>query len=126
MNTYLGLSDENVKAAVAVAVINTLNAENKDKLLQEAIKGLFTPENRGNSWEKKSTFDRIFENEISNAARDIIRDEMAKPDNEFRVKISEAVKLAMQKALSREGEEFGVVTDAFTKAIVDLLMRRRD
>lgn len=91
-----------LQTIVADALLRQLDATARETLIKQSITHLMSKPTNPNSWgEKRSPLESAFANAVEMIARDIIREEIAKP--EVRAIIAGTVTKAFAKAL--EGQD---------------------
>lgn len=75
----LNIDDENMKALIAKAIMDTLTVDAREKLIGEAIKNLLTSK-RGNSYDSRSELQVAFDSAVVSVAQQVAFQELTKDD----------------------------------------------
>lgn len=115
------ISDQDMRAAVAKAVLETLDQNKRDILIQQALETLISPR-KGEGWNAKdrpSMLDEVFTSELQHYAREVVRGYFTN-DGPMRKKFDDFIHKMVERMLTDENGELG---HAFAEAISDGLKK---
>jgi hypothetical protein len=116
----LNLNDDQLRAVIAGAVLQTLTPENRETILAAAVANLLTPQKE--SWQRQasSPLQDAFNAAITNVAREICH-AMVKEDETIRAQIRGLIAKAVEKAFA----DPDAIADRLANNLGDLLARDR-
>ncbi len=82
------LMGDDLNTAMSGAILTYLSPENREKLIQEALKALMAPTSLYSGDKPRSPIIRIFEDACRDVARKIIEEEMSKQDSKLRIEVN--------------------------------------
>lgn len=113
----LNLNDEQLRAAVAGAIIQTLTQEKREELISHAVQALLTPPPTRNSWDKPlpSPIQQAFDVAVENVAREVAK-EQVRSDPALRARLAELITKAVERLMNSD-EVLDRLAQAFGAAI---------
>lgn len=117
--TMLNVNDDQLRQVVAGAILQTLTAENREKLIADAVASLIVVEPKDNYGRvKTSKLEEAFAQSAYQVALEICRDEMKKPENVDRLK--KIVATGFEHALTENSETIGAaIGGALSEVLAD-------
>jgi uncharacterized membrane-anchored protein YjiN (DUF445 family) len=115
------ISSDDMKAAVAKAVLEVLDRSKRDLLIQNALENLIAPrkDNRGYS-DKPSILEETFNSELAMYARDVVREYFTQ-DGPMKEKLNGFIAKMVEKMLTDEEGELGkALAEAVSEAMKKL------
>jgi hypothetical protein len=117
------ISSDDMKAAVAKAVLEVLDRSKRDLLIQNALENLIAPrkDNRGYGSDKPSILEETFNSELALYARDVVREYFTQ-DGPMKEKLNGFIQRMVEKMLTDEEGELGkALAEAVSEAMKKLM-----
>ena len=113
------ISDQDMKAAVAKAVLETLDQGKRDLLIQNALETLLAPRKGQYSSKEPSILQELFSSELELHARNVVRGYFA-DDGPMREKLDGFIQEIVKKMFTGEG---GALGDALADIVAEAIKK---
>lgn len=102
------VSSDDMRAAVAKAVLDTLDQNKRDLLVQQALENLIAPRKDSRSYgsDKPSILEETFNSELAMYAREVVREYFTE-DGPMKEKLNGFIQRMVEKMLTDEEGELG-------------------
>lgn len=108
------------KEVVAKAILDSLDKDQRDELIQSAIKRLLEERHSTTYGHSGKTYlQEVFEEGVLEAAKEIVREELKKP--EVRKALSDAISIAVAKALDITSDSYMGMVNRVSEAVASAL-----
>jgi hypothetical protein len=101
----LKLDAEALQSVAATAIFQSIDADQRDTILQQAIRGLLVPDKNGYGTLGQTPLQKAFDNAIASASYQVVRERIA-DDPRVSEAISELLGPMINSALNAEAENY--------------------
>lgn len=113
------VSSDDMRAAVAKAVLETLSQDKRDLLVQTALEHLMAPQKGQYGHDRESVLQETFNQELANQARLVVRDYFTE-DGPMKEKLKSFIQKMVEKMLTDENGDLG---NAFADAVSEAMKK---